>query len=148
KWMHEAENSVVNMLMTKYENQLVVNQELEKRIGSLQMITKQSDPVLNRKKIWWIRPEEAKNEMMSFVFRAAGAEWTEKSMDKAKPVFGTEGDASGTPDIILISNAELHAGLLEAAKSWQGTEQSAAPVIVDIGARFTDMSSPEGIVEF
>lgn len=152
RWMHEAENHVVDKLMRKYEAQLAINQDLEKRLGSLQMMYKASTPLLHQRKVWWIRPDEHKNEMLGFVFRAAGAEWVEKNSDMSA-AFANAGEIDdpeiqSLPDIILLSNSEAKQHWIDEMQFRQSVAKSSFPVVIDLDSRFTELNKPEQLVDF
>lgn len=145
KWMHEAEDSVVKMLMNKYDQQLSVNQELKKQLGSLQLIYRQLDPILQNKKILWIRPDDASNEMIAFIFKAAGADWREINPE---PVTAAVSNSSSVPDIILISNVETHELLLNEMQRLQENGDASVPMVLDVSAQFSNLDEPEEVVNF
>lgn len=146
-WVRNTEDRVVDMLLDKYERQVAINQELQKQIGSLQLIYREIDPALKHKKILWIRPEHAKNELLSFIFQTVGAEWAEQTMDGDKPAVGWKRDAMFVPDIILISSGESDRQVMEELRKLQAEADSPSPVVVDVSAFAGSLHEPEGLAD-
>ncbi len=95
-WMLQTENRIVDMAMMKYENQLSLNQLLQKQLVSLQLMNQYNTPLLQDQKIVWVRPYEATNDLLPFLMKFAGAKW-EENQDLQSIV---------SPDIILVSDSE------------------------------------------
>lgn len=146
-WVRNTEDRVVDMLLDKYERQVAVNQELQKQIGSLQLIFREIDPVLKHKKILWIRPEDAKNELLSFIFQTVGAELAEQTLVMDKPAIEWKQDSMFVPDIILISSGEWHEQMMEELRKLQTETDSPSPVVVDVSAFAGSLHKPEGLAD-
>lgn len=127
-WMVQTENRIVDTLMTRYENQISVNQLLQKQLGSLQLMNQTAAPILKNQKVVWIRPNEEHNELLPFVMKSAGVEWIEQ----------TSFDSLSAPDIILIS---------EPFKIQQIDEQFQSKVI-DVHPKSLKFDDPQEAVDF
>jgi hypothetical protein len=138
KWVVQTEDRVVDLLMTRYENQLSLNQLLQKQIGSLQLMSQASAPILQNRKIMWIRPDDLQNELLSFVIRSAGAEWSEQSMAEGITAFDSDLDTSSAPDIILVSDS----GLLNSIP------HEMVPKVIQVSPQALRFNSPEEALDF
>jgi hypothetical protein len=148
RWMDQAENSLVQLLMSRYESQLALNRELEKRLDSLESVYRRWNPMLEQKKVMWIRPDEERNDLLAYAFMAAGADWIEASAESADPRGWT---AAGLqrPDIILISGDGVRERLLE---QWEqlfggrGEDEVREPVIIDVSS-YDRLHEPDQIAD-
>lgn len=151
KWMTDAEHNVVNMLMEKVETQSTLNQELQKQVGSLQLMYKQMNPIFHRKKILWVRPENVETPLLSFMLQAVGAERIEEYTlrKETAEALSHKFKSEGWPDIILTSD--------EATRSAVSNELMATgnhavaeyyPVVIDVSKHYPDLNDPEGLVNF
>jgi hypothetical protein len=151
KWMNEAEHNVVDMLMEKVEEQATLNRELQKQMGSLQLMYRQIDPILQRKKILWVRPETEKNNMLSFMLQAVGAEWIEeytvrKNEEHSLKQMFTLG---AWPDIILTSDESTKSKISNELMTSAGeSPPDRFPVVIDVSKHYPDLNDPEALVHF
>jgi hypothetical protein len=147
KWMHQTENSIVELLMERYEQQLTFNQLLQKQIGSLQLMNQTVSPIFHHKKIVWIRPQSEKNEVLPLAMKAAGADWVEKNSDM---VFAkSDLDFENTlPDIIMISDPEISKRLTVFFDEWRSSGKQFVPKVIDVSSERLDWNKPEDVVNF
>lgn len=104
QWVYQTEDRLVDLLMNRYEDQLSVNQLLQKQITSLQLMNQTTSvPLLQNRKIGWIRPEDAHNDLLAFVMKSAGADWSEFDAD----IVQKQSAQLFNQDVILISEPEF-----------------------------------------
>lgn len=147
RWMDQAENGLVQLLMSKYESQLALNRELEKRLDSLESVYRRWNPMLEQKKVMWIRPDEERNDMLAYAFMAAGADWIEANAESADPR-GWAGAGAQRPDIILISGSGVRERLMEEWEQLFGGREDTArvPVIIDV-SNYDRLHEPDQIAD-
>ncbi|MEB3103508.1 copper transporter [Ferviditalea candida] len=161
QWMHETEQNLVKILVEKYDRQVSQNQLLQKQIVSLQMMN-QSEPILENKKIVWIRPSSVKNEMLQIIMKSAGADWSEQNAEKLQAYWNageadtlqvfwsTETGGVPPPDIIVISDPKA----AKYAARWYGNDGGSAqvsgsvPKVIDMSAYKLELTEPKQIVDF
>jgi len=149
KWMDQAEHGLIRVLMARYENQVALNRELEKRLDSLETVYRRWNPELQRKKVVWIRPDDERNDLLAYAFTAAGADWVEASAEAADLRGWTEAGAR-RPDIILISGNGVRERIYAEWEELFGDESGPGadrPVIIDVGT-FDRLEDPEQIATF
>lgn len=150
KWMHQTEAGIVEMLVDKYEKQVSQNQQLQKQIGSLQLMNQSVSPIFNHERIVWIRPRSAENEMLALVMKSTGAEWIEQNTDMldepARTVF--EQIEQTIPDIIMISDPEVSAKVSDYFYQREASGTGFAPKVVDISSKQLQLTEPQDIVNF
>jgi hypothetical protein len=150
KWMVEAEHQVVGMLMAEIDKQAAINRELKSQIGSLQLMYRQIDPILERKKILWVRPEnDAKKPMLTFMLQAVGAEWIEEVVDaNGLKALLDKLSADGWPDMILTSDPNTGRMVQNALLADERSAGRGHPLVIDISALYPDLNDPEALVNF
>lgn len=152
QWMHETERNLVKILVEKYDRQVSLNQLQQKQIVSLQMMNQSTEPILEHKKIVWIRPSTVKNEMLEVVMKSAGADWTEQNADALEAFWAAETDSGSEPppDIIVVSDPQA----AEAVANWYGNDNGehsahgSAPKVIDVSANKRQLTEPKQIVDF
>ena len=150
KWMVEAEHQVVGMLMAVIDKQAAINRELKSQIGSLQLMYRQIDPILERKKILWVRPEnDAKKPMLTFMLQAVGAEWIEEVVDaNGLKALLDKLSADGWPDMILTSDPITGRMVQNALLTDERSAGRDHPLVIDISTLYPDLNDPEALVNF
>lgn len=104
QWVYQTEDRIVDLLMNRYEDQLSVNQLLQKQISSLQLMNQSTSvPLLQNQKIGWVRPEDVHNDLLAFVMKSAGAEWSEFDAE----IIQEQTTQLLAQDVLLISESEF-----------------------------------------
>ena len=151
KWMNEAEHNVVELLMAEVKRQTELNKELQNQVGSLQLMYRQIDSTLQRKKILWVQPEyDSKHTLLSFMLQAVGAEWIEETATSSETVQSLSAKLfrNGWPDIILTSDTKTGSMIREALVSGSRPLPDKLPLIIDISRYYPDPHDPEALVNF
>lgn len=104
QWMFETEQHTLSILMDKYEGQLEENQKLHKDINSLQLMKQTVAPMLEHKRILWIRPHNLQNDMLAQMMISAGADWIETEAGTWLSGISTQSVEPKQTDIIIISD--------------------------------------------
>lgn len=81
QWMFQTEQHTLSVLMEKYENQMEENQKLHKDVSSLQLIQQTVVPMIEDKRIVWIRPQSLQNDILAKMMISAGVDWEETEAD-------------------------------------------------------------------
>lgn len=115
QWMFQTEQHTVGLLMDKYERQIDENRRLREDEASWLVMQQAIAPVLEDKRVWWVRPEHADNALLPQMMAAAKAQWIETRLrrpQRAETVAADEEDravAAGetdVPDLIVISDLD------------------------------------------
>ncbi|MEX2415983.1 MAG: copper transporter [Paenibacillaceae bacterium] len=106
QWMFETEQHTLSILMNKYEGQLEENQKLHKDINSLQVMQRTVAPMLEHKRILWIRPHTLQNDMVAQMMVSAGADWEETEAETWLSEVSTQSVEMKQADIIIISDPQ------------------------------------------
>ncbi|MEX1030920.1 MAG: copper transporter [Paenibacillaceae bacterium] len=77
KWMFQTEQHTLRILMDKYEGKLEENQKLHKDMNALQLMQRTVAPLLEHKRILWVRPHSLENDMLAQMMISAGVDWVE-----------------------------------------------------------------------
>ena len=96
QWMFQTEQHTLSVLMEKYENQMEENQKLHKDVSSLQLIQQTVVPLIEDKRIVWIRPQSLQNDMLAKMMISAGVDWEETEADSWLADRNTVSSVSGT----------------------------------------------------
>ncbi len=145
QWVDRTEDSIVQMLMNRYERQVTENKMLQKQIGSLQLMSRTVAPILNQKKILWIKPEAVKNEMLAVAMKSAGAEWFEESSEALPAAAGEAFTRQTVPDIIVISDPQISDYV---NRQLQNMGAALPPKVVDISSAKFTLDEPQDVVNF
>jgi hypothetical protein len=81
KWMFQTEQHTLSILMDKYEGKLEENQKLHKDMNALQLMQQTVAPLLEHKRILWVRPHSLENDMLAQMMISAGVDWVETEAD-------------------------------------------------------------------
>lgn len=106
KWMFQTEQHTLSILMDKYEGQLDENQKLHKDINALQLMQRTVAPMLEHKRILWIRPHTLQNDILAQMMVSAGAEWFETEADTWMAGVSTQSVGTKQTDMIIISDPQ------------------------------------------
>lgn len=151
-WVNEAEERVVGMLSSRYEEQQAENLELRRRLESLRLIGKQVSPLQGRD-IVWINQTGESNDLLAYAVESLGANWQEVLVPETeRPETWLEksgiagdlvlysGNAAPVPDDQAVRTyAEQRAEWL-ALGQIQNSPQSVAAVV----ARMSDAMKEDG----
>ena len=105
QWMFQTEQHTVGLLMDKYERQIDENRRLREDEAAWAVMRQAITPVLEDKRVWWVRPEHTDNALLPQMMAAAKAQWTETRLrrpEQAAPV-----TAAGESQELLRQAQEL-----------------------------------------
>ncbi len=91
KWMFQTEQHTLSILMDKYEVQIEENQKLSKDISSLKLIQETVVPMIEQKRILWVRPHDLQSDLLAQMMVSAGVDWEETEAD-SWAIDGNEGN--------------------------------------------------------
>lgn len=150
QWMHETEQNLVNLLMEKYDNQVMENQKLQKQIGSLALMNESIAPILDHKKIMWVRPKSLKNDMLPLIMKSAGAEWSEQNSSAIELLSdgGIDSKQFLATDILIISDPTIADPVKQFVQEWDLAGEGIMPIVIDFSSQQGKLSEPQEIVDF
>jgi hypothetical protein len=103
KWMFQTEQHTLRILMDKYEGKLEENHKLHKEMNGLQQMQRTVAPLLENKRILWIRPHSLQNDMLAQIMKSAGADWVEIEADTWLESVSTVNRTDGIVDVDSVS---------------------------------------------
>lgn len=106
QWMFQTEQHTLSILMDKYESQIEENQKLQKENNSLQIMHRTVVPMLEHKRILWIRPHTLQNDMLSEMIISTGADWIETEADTWLSGLSAQSTETKQTDMIIISDPQ------------------------------------------
>ncbi|WP_160643740.1 copper transporter [Chengkuizengella marina] len=135
QWIHQTEESIAERFMEKYESQLSINQELQKQVGSLQLLNQKTTvPIFQHKKMMWMSSEDVSKDMLAFAIQSAGGEWLEAPMKEV-------------PDLIIVSEEQFEL-MTNQMKDWNSINEQSNPIIIQVSSNVLPFDEPQEIVNF
>lgn len=162
KWLSHTESHLVDQVMARYEMQIERSQQLEKQISYLQLVNQQLAPVLQNKKVLWIRSKPMDNEWLDFMMESTGLKWEQALWNgEATPQQLAQHWKNKNLDLVILSpplsklwseqrgQAE-HNQLNEQypSSSTMGTEMSSSPKLMFLQPENEVFEKPEQVVQF
>lgn len=147
QWVRETEEKFIHLLIDKYEEQLSHNVMMQKQIGSLQLMNQTVAPILNNKKILWIRPSSERNELLPAIVKSTGAEMIEANPDAISNYIAQNMAEQRSPHIILVSDPNVSAALNDQLRALDASA-AIVPKIVELRSSDVHLDEPEDVVNF
>lgn len=150
QWMHQTEQNLVAMVMEKYDKQVMENQKLQKQVGSLELMSQSITPILDHKKIIWIRPQSLKNDMLPLIMKSAGADFSEQNSTGFKLLSegGLNHKQFSSADILIISDPSIADPLKQVVQEWKIGDEGMLPIVIDFSSHQEKLNEPQDIVDF
>ncbi|HEY0828731.1 MAG TPA: copper transporter [Bacilli bacterium] len=148
RWVTQTEDHIVKTLVNKFEQQVSLNQGLQKQINYLQLVNQTVSPILEDRTIWWIRPDTMRNDMLSMVMKSAGAHWVEKNMETFSYPHDLGSDHPDFPHLIIVPEAQGFIGLNEQMSSVGLGTDCCVPKLVEVDPRKTQLIEPKEAIHF
>ncbi len=150
QWMRQTEQSMMSMLMEKYDRQITENQRMQKQIMSLQLMNKTVNPLLDHKRVMWVRPTGSENAIFSMLMSVAGADLYEIDSALFSTLAGSsvQGKDGMPPDLIVISDPTA-ASQISAEDGMESlSAEGSLPKVIDVSGRTEALREPKDAVDF
>jgi hypothetical protein len=135
EWVEKTEDSVIQLLLNKYDAELKNNQQLQEKLDYLQRVRLLTGPVLLNKRVLWVCPDSTGPQRLVFAVQSEGAKW------HSVPAWSEEEALKADAVLICKELAEDHDALAAHANHDDRDYKERPLFFVDMKER--DFSRPE-----